>query len=403
MRILQISEQVSPVGGCERMLRDTCGLLTSAGHEVTTLVAEDSVIDAFEWPIERLPRSRGPIVTQRVKPVLDAILKRVRPDVIHVHNAQDFLSPFLVAHMARAAPTLRYVHDARLFCPQLRTKWLLRENVHCPHPMGLRCLMHCYPIDAGDRSRRPNELGMLYGNLAVSRRLPAVAVGSAYMREQLLVNGFAAERIHLLAGFTAKGRGYEPPETETAHVLAIGRFDGAKGLELLPQTLARLKTPDWQATIVGDGAGLEATRARAAALGLGQRVRFPGNVQSAEIDGLYRRASIVVVPSRVPEAFGLVGIEAMAFGKPVVACDTGGVREWLLDDETGYLVPPGDEAGFARRIDQLLGEPDKRARLGACGREQVELRFRPERHLRLLLDLYASLTTRRRRHAWSNP
>ncbi len=404
MRVLHVSEHVWPVGGCERMLGDTCRLLAAAGHDVCVVVAEDTETRDFPFAVERLPRSLGFRSGERALRALDALLDRHRPDVAHLHNARDFLGPRVVAGLARRVPTLRYVHDARLFCPQVRSKWLMRQDAPCPHPMGVPCLLHCFPIDAGGgRWRGPVELAWWYGDLSVTRGLPAVAVGSGYMREQLLVNGLDPARLHVLPGFTDKARGdadsapaelSQPERQPEPHVLAIGRFDQAKGLETLPRLLATITGPFWQATIVGEGRHRDATRAAAEALGLGVRFRFPGAVAHDALDPLYRSARVVVVPSQVPEAFGLVGIEAMAFGRPVVGYDIGGIGEWLKDGVNGFLVAPGDEAGFARRVEQLLRDDALAARLGRGGRESVERRFRPEAHLRQLLQVYASIAGR---------
>jgi glycosyltransferase involved in cell wall biosynthesis len=397
VKVLHVSEQISPIGGCERMLRESCRLLQEDGHTVLVAVAADSAVEDPPAPVCRLSRSWGLRSARRVCEEIEQLLAQVRPDVVHLHNIRNFLSPLLLRRLRQCAPTIRYVHDARLFCPRWASKRLARSGKVCSYAMGPRCLLHCHPIeDAPGDSVRMVELGLRYGELAATRRLDAILAGSDYMRQQLILNGFDASKVYVLPGFTDCARRPAPPSHE-AHVLAIGRFDGAKGLEELPEVFARLRTPGWSATVVGAGHWLEASRRRAAELGLAGRIDFPGQLAAQKLDSLYRRAAAIAVPSRCVEAFGLVGVEAMAFGRPVVAYDLGGIREWLRHEQTGYLVPAGDQAALAGRLDALLADPVLARRMGQEARAQLEKRFRPAAYLQRLLGIYRDVSTARAR------
>jgi glycosyltransferase involved in cell wall biosynthesis len=96
----------------------------------------------------------------------------------------------------------------------------------------------------------------------------------------------------------------------------------------------------------------------------------------------------LVVPSRSPETFGLVGLEAMQRGLPVVASRVGGMGEWLREGETGLGFPSGDAAALAQAIDWLLDRPDVAAGMGRAGRLRVDSCFKAGRHLDGLVDLF---------------
>jgi glycosyltransferase involved in cell wall biosynthesis len=145
---------------------------------------------------------------------------------------------------------------------------------------------------------------------------------------------------------------------------------------------------DWALDVAGDGYDMARIRRVLDRSGLSSRVVLRGWVSGSDKTRLLHEASVVVVPSLWPEAFGIVGIEAMACGRPVVAFDVGGVRDWLEDTVTGYLVPVGDAAGLASRIDGLLRDPGLASQMGKAGVERVEQRFRPERHVQTLVSLY---------------
>jgi len=107
------------------------------------------------------------------------------------------------------------------------------------------------------------------------------------------------------------------------------------------------------------------------------RARVPGAVGFVphdELQQLYARAAIVACPSR-REGFGVACLEAMAHGRPVVASSVGGLRDLVVDGETGLLVPPRDPAALRRALEQLLGDADLRRRLGTAGRERARARF----------------------------
>jgi glycosyltransferase involved in cell wall biosynthesis len=100
---------------------------------------------------------------------------------------------------------------------------------------------------------------------------------------------------------------------------------------------------------------------------------------------------IFVLPSTLPEPFGLVVIEAMASGKPVVATAPGGPSETVQEGETGYLVQPSDPEGTAAAVEKLLADPELRARMGAAGRRRACEVFSLPRYVKDFEELYARL------------
>jgi len=140
--------------------------------------------------------------------------------------------------------------------------------------------------------------------------------------------------------------------------------------------------------LVGDGPEERLLRSRAAELGLGGSVRFLGFRQ--DIPSLLALAEALVLPS-LNEGFGLVLLEAMAMGKPVVASAVGGIPEVVLDGRTGLLVPPADPEALAVAILRLLEDPRAAQRLGEAGRERARESFSREAFIQAHRKLYGEL------------
>ena len=157
-------------------------------------------------------------------------------------------------------------------------------------------------------------------------------------------------------------------------LLSVGRLDPIKELDLLLESVALLRTPARLILIGGNPDGdpeVERLRQRAADLGLGERVRFPGAVPQRQLPEYYHAADAVVVSSRY-ESFGLVAVEALASGTPVVASAAGGLTSIVREGENGLLVRWRDPRAFAGRLDKLLSDETQRARLSANARPSVE-------------------------------
>ena len=165
---------------------------------------------------------------------------------------------------------------------------------------------------------------------------------------------------------------------DTPVVGYVGRLSPGKGLEMLLEATALLvrRWPDLRLFILGDGPGVngyvKGLEKMTARLGLGRNVRFFGYVDGAATACAAFDAQVVC--SRA-EPFGLVTVEAMAQGRPVVVTDSGGSPEIVRDGIEGFLVAPDDAATLARRLDCLLDSPGLRREMGRRGRERVRRRF----------------------------
>jgi glycosyltransferase involved in cell wall biosynthesis len=163
-------------------------------------------------------------------------------------------------------------------------------------------------------------------------------------------------------------------------ILTVGRWLAAeryKGMDTLITALPRLLTrwPELQLLAVGDGDDRAWLEDLAEQNGVNRHVHFLTGLTHEELAACYEACEMFVLPSR-GEGFGLVYLEAMAHGKPVIGGTHGGAPEVIDDGVTGYLVPHGDAAQLATSIETLLSDPGLAQKMGARGRQRVERDFR---------------------------
>ena len=285
--------------------------------------------------------SLGPILAHR------QVLARLRPDVVHVN--------------------LTEMADAR---------WAVLAATTLGHPRVVA--VEHLPLAPSVRST------VLLKRLG-SRRLAAhVAVGERAARATEQAIGLPAGSVRTIHNGVPDDVTI-PPRAAGQHVVlgTLARLDPIKGLDLLVAAVSRLAGV--RLLVVGDGPERSALEAQVHQLGLSDRVELrpwgdQGRRSLAEMD-------IFVLPSR-NEGLPLSVIEAMLASRPVVASDVGSVREAVVDDETGYLVPAGDLESLTRSLAVLVADPIGRSRMGAAGRERALDQFTASRMAAAYAALY---------------
>jgi glycosyltransferase involved in cell wall biosynthesis len=275
-------------------------------------------------------------------------LRRHRIDLVNTHAPVPGLTD-VAAFVARRLPVVATYHAGSMVKGNPRVDWLLR---------------------AYERFVLPRVFARAAGLVAVSPVSLAWATG----RAELIPPGVDLKQFSPgTAGAPSLGR---PPT-----LLYVGRLEQTsawKGVDVLVRALAILRQqfPNARLHLVGEGDAVAALRRLAGSLGVGDAVHVLGRHSGAELVEQYRAADVVVLPSlTAAESFGIVLIEAMACGKPVIGSDVGGIPFVVRDDETGLLVPPGDEVALAKACARLLSDPEATAALAARGERSVRERF----------------------------
>lgn len=293
--------------------------------------------------------------------------RRKRYDIVHVHWA---LPHFLFGRaVARGSPLVTTFYGAELSL----------ANSSLPGPRRLL-------IAAAKNSDR------------------CVAISRYTARQVEILSGVRPEVIPYGVGLpAAAGSESAPlPSSPEAHfpALFVGRLVERKGVDVLLRAAARLlEWPALRIVVVGDGPERGRLERLAAELGISARVEFKGRVSTAELERCYRTARAFVLPAVVDprgdtEGLGVVLLEAMSYGVPVVASRIGGITDIVEDQANGLLVEPGDPAALAAALKRLALDPSLASRLGEAGRRTVESRFSWEAIAERWEQLYSGLLNR---------
>ncbi len=374
MKVAQLSTRYPPgPGGVERHVAEIAPRLAAKGHTVDVYTSELY----REFPMQRLDPAVPRVETTSFGTVhrlpvwslpgelhypffrgLRAALERDRPDLLHAHT-----------YGTNQVAVARHVHRRR------GTPYVVTAHFH---PI--------WSIEGGWLRHRIR--GFYDRSLAGPVLGEAAALIVQTRAEEQLVRSLEIPLPRLVVippGYRPLTPGPADPErfrrqfgVTAPFVLFVGRLASNKGLLDLLEAFVLLGTEDPAAELVliGEDGGMRAAlTARAQELGLAKRVHLLGHVADpALVDSAYRAARVFVLPSEY-EAFGLVLLEALAQGTPVVASRVGGIPEFVEDDRAGLLVEPDSAEVLAESVLRVWNDPDLARRLGEYGRDQVVPRY----------------------------
>lgn len=217
--------------------------------------------------------------------------------------------------------------------------------------------------------------------------------GRVALRTEVVPSGVDAERFRPRAGERAGAKARLGVPANRPLIGTVGRLEARKGTVTLVEAAARLAArgvPDLEVAVVGDGPLRNEIASRAAALGIGERVRLLGD--RSDVREVLAALDVFVLPSRT-EGMSNALLEAMAMERPVVATAVGGTPEVIVAEATGLLVQPDDPEAMAGAVARLLGAPELAAEFGTAGRRRVEERYGVRAMVRRLEAIYAAVGT----------
>jgi glycosyltransferase involved in cell wall biosynthesis len=380
MKVLQVHAGYRHPAGEDAVVASEAKLLRSGGHDVLTWTTEPT----WSRRVGALALSTwNPLAAADVREVLDEF----RPDVAHIHNTWYSLSPSVVAAIHHAGvPVVMTLHNYRLACV---TGEMSRNGGVCTECLGsspLPGVIHgCY------RNSHVASAIAAFG-IAVWKRagvwehnVDRLIAPSRFFADTVAKSGLPADRIVVKPHFIDDPGRRDGPPSDSKRIVFVGRLTEAKGLRTLLAAWALRSAPTTKLEIIGEGE-MRAELERDAPPG----VRFVGWLPR---DAALRRLSTaraLVFPSEWYEPFGMVLLEAMAIGLPVVGSDIAAVKEIIEPYDARQLVAPADPAQLAGALDLLEDDAFTDA-AGAAARARYLAAFTPEHNLGLLTEIYESV------------
>jgi glycogen(starch) synthase len=367
VRVLTVGNMYPPhhLGGYELVWRSAVRHLRSRGHEVRVLTTDFRLRDPagdedpdvhrelrWWWHDHAFPRYglRERFARERHNAhVLGRHLEQDRPDVVSWW-AMGGMSLSLIERVRRLGlPAVAFVHDDWLDYGPRADAWL---RLYASRPAIGRAVAALTRMPTTVRFRDAARY------LFVSERT---------RQRALSVHSELASTAIAHSGIDPAYLDPQPERDWEWRLLYVGRLEARKGVATAVAALVDLPA-EATLTLVGADAGLEGDlRAQIAALGLGERVRLTGPLARDALRAAYAAADVVVFPVTWDEPWGLVPLEAMALGRPVVATGRGGSAEYLRDGGNALLFEAGDPTALAAAVERLADDAGLRARLRAAG------------------------------------
>ena len=376
MRVLAVGNMYPPhhLGGYELVWRAAMRHLRSLGHDVRVLTTdfrlpapaepeEEGVHRELRWwwrdhAFPELPLRERFALERHNARAFERHLREFRPDVVSWWSMGGMSLSLLERARRRGLPAVAFVHDDWLDYGPRVDAWLKLFT-------GPRRGRLAAPAEALLRmpTRVAFEDAARYVFVSERTRQRAIDVGRRPRDSGIAHSGIDPAYV-----------GPRPERPWAWRLLYVGRIDERKGIATAVDALAKLPT-EATLTVVGEGdPGAEAKlRDQAARLGVADRVQLEGFRTRAALPDSYEASNVVVFPVMWEEPWGLVPIEAMALGRPVIATGRGGSGEYLHDGENALLFEAGDADALAAAVTRLAGDPALRARLREGGKRTAPL------------------------------
>jgi glycosyltransferase involved in cell wall biosynthesis len=380
MRIMMLAQSFAPiVGGEERVVEDLTRELAARGHEVSiaTLQQPGEVppgevagarVHTLRSSSYRVVRSQGDTGRRHAPPfpdpetVLDLsrVLRRERPQIVHAHNwiVHSYLPLARGSHCALALS----LHDYGLVCA---TRRLRRKDHVCSGPAPVKCQI-CAAEHYGVGKGLVAAFGTRSQESRLRRRVDVFLPVSETVEELCRIREDEVSRV--IPNFIGELPSSPPDDPrleqlpDEPFILYFGDVTEDKGAWELAEAYRELRDPP-PLVLVGR-CYIDELKSRPGVHAMGA---WP---HPLAIEAL-RRSLFSVAPSLWPEPFGLVALEAAAAGKAIVATEMGGLRDIVIDGETGLTVPAEDREALAAAMQRLIADPGLRERLGAAAKRQA--------------------------------
>lgn len=411
MHVVVLSDGYPPrqQGGAQRIAAQLAEGYRERGHQVDVIATagqpatDGRTVEGV--PVHRVytPRPRAllpylSVANPWTAPRVGRLVDELSPDVVHAHNVHWLSKEAIAQASRRGVPVVKTYHDAGTFAYGELGHQAFGYGPEDEEPPAAEA----YEVNPLAQCRRTgprwfplrNRLNRAYlgrhvdEGVAVSRELARALQANGMPCSTVIPNGIDPGRMATPVDETALRQAVGIDQAPFA--LFGGRTGPVKGCRQLASAFARARErldEDARLLVTGDSACLPAMRAEAGEHG--EAIEATGWIERDELAAAFRAARVVATPSIHLDPFPTVNLEALAAGTPVVTTCMGGARELVRDGIDGRVVNPLNVDELAGALVELLGDPDRAAKLGQAGRERVEESFDLADQVQAYLDVLA--------------
>ena len=388
MRILQVHNKYLFRGGEDIIRESELDLLVENGHDVEEFVVANDEIDLSSLS-KSVATGLNTVWSQSAYRSLEKVVKDFKPDVVHVHNYFPRLSPSIFwAAKNNNATVVHTLYNYRFCCANPA---LLRDLLPCEECVGRtpfpalkhRCYRHSLPATFAVVAMQ-----LIHKYLhTLHNKIDACISFTEFGRSIMIRSGFAPDKC-LLKPNSVKDMldEYSGGIKQRKQIVFVGRLSAEKGVDLLLQAWEALQPADYNLVIIGEGIEKESLSKRFSKL---SNITWAGWFEYKQTLEEIGHSRFLVLPSRGYETFGMVLIEALMMGIPVIGPAQGGFPEIIEDKANGFLFEPNDTRSLSETLSTaMLMDGDDWQCMSNAARDKYLNCYTPEANYKRLMEIY---------------
>ncbi len=382
LNVISVHNHYLTAGGEDQVFESEARLLRERGHEVTQVEEQNAYPDSVS---KKIGMAVDCVWSRRWHREFRALLQKVRPDVVHVHNFFPRISPSVYYACRReGVPVVQTLHNYRLLCAGAE---LYRDGKVCEE-----CLDHGVLRGVRYGCYQGSKLGTAVLTLMVdvhrrartwSNMVDCYIALTEFSRSKLIAGGLPADRIRVKPNFVMPDPGLKTGSGDYA--LFVGRLVKSKGVPAMLEAWKELSAVPLH--VVGDGPCREQIESERASGSL-PSVTYRGRLPRAETLAAMKNARFLVFPSEWYEGFPVTIAEAFACGVPVIGSRLGAMQEIIADGVTGLHFHAGDVQDLRRKVRWAWEHPADIQEMGLRARQEFEQKYTAERNISMLEEAY---------------
>jgi glycosyltransferase involved in cell wall biosynthesis len=385
VKILAVHNRYLQAGGEDRVFEQERALLQQAGHQTLAYERSNDEIEHVSG-IGKLTLIKNTIWASDTKRDFADLLRREKPDVVHVHNTFFVISPSIYSACREArVPVIQTLHNFRLLCPAAE---FARDGKVCEecvdHGVWRGVRYGCYHGSKATTAAMALTLSMHRALGTWREGIDRYIALSEFSRNKFIAGGLPSARISVKPNFVSPDPGEGTGDRSFA--LFVGRLPRVKGLSTLLAAWQRV-SKHIPLHIIGDGperAGLESD-ARERGL---TNVVFRGRLPNAETVAAMKSARFLVFPSEWYENFPVTIAEAFACGTPVICSRLGSMPEIVADGQTGLHFTVTDAEDLSKKVEYAWAHAEEMANMGRQARKEFEAKYTAGTNYTQLMSIY---------------